>query len=114
MRASSALPPRLLRLRRRRQIEFPRLADQRRKLGLRHARGLDDDVGGLAPHELDEGLGIGLEQELLALHGQMQKEPVVADDRKDALLRAERGAAEMIDLAHAVERERELAEVGDG
>src|SRR6185312_5570875 len=95
-----------------RKVEFPRLADQRGKLFLGDAIGLNDHICRLAPHIFDEGLGIGLEQKLLPLIGQMQIEPIGPDHREDALLGAERRPCEVIDLTDAVERECDLADVG--
>ena len=90
----------------------PRLADQRLQLCLRNLRDLHDHIRGLAPHECYEHVRRGLEQELLALLGQMQEQPVGPQHREDALGGAKSGTAPVIDFAHAVQRQRALADVG--
>ena len=93
---------------------FPSLADETLEFAYRDALEIHDDVGSLAPHEPDEGLWVGFEKEFLSLFGKMQIEAVRPHHGEDAFLGAETGPPEVIDFAHAIQRERDLSNVRGG
>ncbi len=92
----------------------PSLAQQGREFLFRHARQLDDHVGRLAPHEFDEGPRVRGEQKFLALVGQVQEQAIGPHHRENALGGAPGGAPEMVDLAGAVQRHGDLADIVGG
>lgn len=91
---------------------LPRLVKQSAQFRHRYALDLRDQVGGLAPHEFDEQLGSGREQEFLSLLGKMKEKAVGPHHGEDALPGAIGGPSPMIDLADAIELEGYPAHIG--